>query len=80
MGASVFDYLLFLSIIGTVILISLTGSGRIRYNDILDEKDKKVNPKAKDILSIRFGAGYKKNKVKGVNGESEDNSEDEQQN
>ena len=41
----------------------MTGSGRIRYNDILDPKiAKKLGKKQKpqDILSIRFGEGYKK--------------------
>ena len=49
----------------TILIISIRGSGRIRYNDILDEKGKQFKSgdkkkQQKDILSIKFGAGYKK--------------------
>ena len=37
-NVSIFDYVFLLSAITTVIIIACNGSGRIRYNDILDEK------------------------------------------
>ena len=61
-GVGFFDYMFIISVLATIITIAFKGSGRIRYNDIIDEKGKsqsgqnKVKPK--DILSIRFGAGY----------------------
>jgi len=79
-GVSVFDYLFLLMVITTIILIAVNGSGRIRYNDLIDEKGKpksvrkKVVPK--DILSIRFGASYKKQKDKDAD-ESSDEDETE---
>ena len=79
-GVSVFDYLFLLSVITTIILIAINGSGRIRYNDLIDEKGKpksvrkKVVPK--DILSMRFGASYKKQKDKDAD-ESSDEDEAE---
>jgi len=57
-----------ISVVATLITIAVTGSGRIRYNDILDEKKKNKGGhgakghKPKDILSLRFGADYKKPK------------------
>lgn len=70
-----------LAILTTILIISINGSGRIRYNDIIDEKDKQgknsKKSKPKDILSIKFGAGYKNKTAAGDNGESEDEIEDE---
>jgi len=34
-GVSVFDYIIIVSIIGTCISIAIRGSGRIRYNDVI---------------------------------------------
>ena len=56
---SIFDFIFLLAIIVTIIIIAINGSGRIRYNDILDEKGKPVKERKKiipkDILSMRFG-------------------------
>lgn len=78
-GVSVFDYLFLLSVVTTIILIASNGSGRIRYNDLIDEKGKpksarkKVVPK--DILSMRFGASYKKQKQDKDESSDEDETE-----
>lgn len=60
---SIFDYIILASILCTCISIAVRGSGRIRYNDmILDKEQRKKDrlagkkiPAPKDILSIRFG-------------------------
>ena len=74
---SVFDWLFLVSVITTGIIIAINGSGRIRYHDIIEEKKKgKKNVKrsqVKDILSKRFGDGYKKSRRK----EDEDSSDGE---
>ena len=69
-GISIFDLIFLLSIVMTIIIIAINGSGRIRYNDILDEKGKpkkdRKNIKPKDILSMRFGEqNYKRKKATG---------------
>ena len=79
-GASVFDYIFMIAVIVTILIISINGSGRIRYNDILDKSgkisvDKKNRPK--DILSIKFGASYKKKTTMGAEGESDEEIEDD---
>ena len=38
---SIFDIILLISVIATLIIIAINGSGRIRYNDIIDEKSKR---------------------------------------
>ena len=70
-GISFFDFVFLISVIATLIIIAINGSGRIRYNDIIEEKKNKdaggpqakSMTKPKDILSIRFGTGYKKPKT-----------------
>ena len=42
-GISIFDYVFLLAVVITIILIAINGSGRIRYNDLIEEKGK---PKA----------------------------------
>lgn len=77
-GTSIFDYLFILAIIMTIIIIAVKGSGRIRYNDIIDGKSGKAQGKRmkapKDILSMKFGVGYKKHRT----GDNSDSSEDEE--
>ena len=84
-GISIFDVILIISVIATLIIIAVNGSGRIRYNDIIDAKSKSKNDpqrkrlKPKDILSIRFGASYKKPKSQNAGSDSsgsEDNEEE----
>lgn len=75
-GTSIFDYLFILSVIVTIIIIAVNGSGRIRYNDIIDGKSNQAKGKAKppkDILSMKFGVGYSKHRTK----DNSDSSEDE---
>lgn len=84
-GISVFDYVFLLSVVGTMIIIAINGSGRIRYNDIIEEKNNKAKggpqaknaKKPKDILSIRFGASYKKPKNRNNSDSSDDDNEEE---
>ena len=63
-GTSIFDYIILLSVTLTCVNIAIRGSGRIRYNDAIDDEEKRKtvgqNHKAlkpKDILSMRFGEG-----------------------
>ena len=60
---SIFDYMILTSVVLTCVLIAIRGSGRIRYNDAIDDKEKRKAvkdhkaKKPKDILSMRFGEG-----------------------
>ena len=77
-----FDFIIFASVVGTIISIAIRGSGRIRYNDMnLDKEERKKAeargqkvPKAKDILSLRFGEDRKKGLFQG-NSDDEDSDE-----
>ena len=42
-GISIFDVILIISVIATLIIIAVNGSGRIRYNDIIEAKSKSKN-------------------------------------
>ena len=89
-GVSFFDYVFLISVFATLIIIAINGSGRIRYNDIIEDKKKvkgaanaqqksqiKVR-KPKDILSIRFGGGYKKRKSQNASDSSDDDDDQDE--
>ena len=77
--ASIFDYMLTLSILCSLLMIAIRGSGRIRYNDAILSKEQRIKaeqrgekiPKPKDILSMRFGEG--------ADNDSDEDSSDENQ-
>ena len=83
---SFFDFVFLTSVVATMIIIAINGSGRIRYNDIIEEKKNKdaggpqakSKNKPKDILSIRFGTSYKKPKTQGVSDSSDDEDKEEE--
>jgi hypothetical protein len=70
-GNTIFDYMYLFFVVITIIVIIVTGSGRVRYGDVIhsqdvkkkkekgisvDDKDDKTRYyEPKDILTVRFG-------------------------